>query len=121
MFYSGIRTDEYKLTAAVNRAVATVSKESSYDIRTDNFYPYISDMSFMSVPFREKDIRMMLANSPYPLDYPYEKIREINVPVVNIGTYGRDGHTYIERLEKAYSFNEMPNLVFETIREYFGN
>ena len=121
MFYAGIRTDEKKLVKAVNEAVRQVNEGSRYYISTSYFYPYISDMSFMSVPYKEADIRKMLNNSPYPIGYPYEKIREINVPVVNIGTYGKDGHTYTERLEKDYSFNEMPQLVYKTICEFFNN
>ena len=50
----------------------------------------------------------------------HKKIKEINVPVVNIGTFGFDGHTYIERLEKDYAFNELPNLLYESIYEYFN-
>ena len=119
MYYSSIETKDEKLISAVKKAVNEVNESSSYDIVTDAFYPYISDMSFMSVPFKDKDIENMFRNCLYPLYYPYKTIRDINVPVVNIGTYGKDGHTYVERLEKAYSFNELPELLFRTIKHYF--
>ncbi|MBR2578075.1 MAG: M20/M25/M40 family metallo-hydrolase, partial [Erysipelotrichaceae bacterium] len=67
MFYSSVRTTDRKLIAAVDKAVKTVNEDSVYDISSEYFYPYISDMSFMAVPFMEKDIMSMLANSPYPL------------------------------------------------------
>ena len=62
----------------------------------------------------------MLKNTPYDIKYPYAAIRSIDVPVINIGTFGHDGHTYVERLQKDYSFNEMPSLVYNTIRNLFG-
>ena len=118
-FYSSVKTDNEKLVEAINDAIKEVSKDSKYSIKTSNYYPYISDMSFLSTPFNEKQISEMKKNCPFYVDYPFEKIKKINVPVVNIGTYGKDGHTYIERLEKDYSFNEMPNLVYLTVKEYF--
>lgn len=122
-FYSSIKTENLDLIKAVYNAVNKVNEESKYDIKVSYFYPYISDMSYLACVHSEKSIKKMLNNCPYHeyrYDYPYKKIKEINVPVVNIGTFGFDGHTYIERLEKDYAFNELPNLLYESIYEYFN-
>ena len=79
-------------------------------------------MSYMECKHKTNDIDKMISNTPYyyfQYKYPYLKIKEINVPVVNVGTFGFDGHTYIERLEKNYAFNELPNLLYETIIGFF--
>ena len=34
-----------------------------------------------------------------------------------IGTYGYDAHKYTERLEKAYSFETMPDILRSVIRD----
>lgn len=75
-------------------------------------------MSLLNNPFSLKEMATFTNNLVYPLYYPYDKIKALNIPVVNIGTYGKDGHTYVERLEKTYSFKEMPKLVDETIKDY---
>ena len=121
-FYSNIVTKNKRLIKAVNKAISKINKESKYDIEISDFYPYISDMSYMECKHKTNDIDKMISNTPYyyfQYKYPYLKIKEINVPVVNIGTFGFDGHTYIERLEKNYAFNELPNLLYETIIGFF--
>lgn len=123
-FYSNIVTEDKKLIDSVNKAISKVGEESAYDLKTAYFYPYISDMSFVSIDHSKKDIDSMYANTPYysyRYDNLYDLINSINIPVVNIGTYGFDGHKYTERLEKDYAFNELPNLVYECIINYFKN
>ena len=44
------------------------------------------------------------------------KILEIDVPVVNIGTFGRDGHMLTERVDMKQTFENVPNITVETIR-----
>lgn len=123
-FYSNIETKDKKLREAVYKSADMINEESKYDIKVSDFYPYISDMSYLSCPHSSKDIKAMLNNCPYyeyHYDYPYEKIKQIEMPTVNIGTYGFDGHTFIERMEKDYCFKELPNLVYTTIINYFND
>ena len=51
---------------------------------------------------------------------PPEKIMEINVPVVNIGTFGRDGHMLTERVDMQQTFQNVPNITYETILGLIG-
>ena len=68
---------------------------------------------------REEDAVSSLKNnmpgfgSKYKL--PIEDMQKLNLPVVNIGPFGKDAHRFTERLEKDYSFNVAPKLVYETI------
>lgn len=119
MYYSSIKTDNPRILNALDSAIKKVQKESTYNIKLKAYYPFISDMSFLSTPFNRKQIEPLFTNTVYPINYPYEKIHNLNIPVINIGTYGKDGHTFVERLEKTYSFNEMPKLVYETIKAFF--
>ncbi len=34
---------------------------------------------------------------------PLEEMQKLNLPVVNIGPFGKDAHKFTERLEKDYS------------------
>ncbi len=42
-------------------------------------------------------------------------MQELNLPVVNIGPFGKDAHKFTERVEKNYSFVVAPKLVYDTI------
>lgn len=121
MFYSPIETKDQRIINAVNKAIKKVQVNSKYQIKTAYYYPYISDMSFLATPFKINDIKAYTNNMVFDINYPYEAIKNIDIPVINIGTYGKDGHTFVERLEKDYSFKKMPILVYETIKAFFNN
>ena len=82
------------------------------------FYPYISDSSFMAVCDDLLSIQAVGDNMPaWGAKYTHDvdKIMEINVPVVNIGTFGRDGHMLTERVDMYHTFQNVPNITYETI------
>ncbi|MGG3323136.1 peptidase M20, partial [Bacillus velezensis] len=45
---------------------------------------------------------------------PFKEIRELNIPSVNIGVYGKDGHKWTERVYKPYTFHVLPELIQQT-------
>ncbi|WP_335872401.1 M20/M25/M40 family metallo-hydrolase [Bacillus sp. 2205SS5-2] len=78
------------------------------------FFPYLADGSFLSIPGSEKDIQAFKKNMPmmdvlYPL--PTQKIKELNIPSINLGVYGKDGHKWTERVYKPYTFEVLPKLI----------
>ena len=109
---------EKNLLNAVNKAIE--STESNYHILMKKFYPYISDLSYGAAPREKNAIDSLKDNMPgfgskYSL--PLEEMQELNLPVVNIGPFGKDAHKFTERLEEDYSFNVAPRLVCRTIEE----
>ena len=48
---------------------------------------------------------------------PLDALKKLKIPVSMIGTYGYDAHKYTERLEKAYSFETMPDILRSVIRD----
>lgn len=111
--------NERALLDAVEAAVEVVRPEAERDIRTRMFYPYISDMSFMALCCELEDIKALNDNMPSnPVKYYHdvEKILQINVPVVNIGSFGKDGHCLTERVDMKHTFENVPNITYETVR-----
>lgn len=113
------KTDkERNLLDAVEAAVEHIRPEAERQIKTRMFYPYISDSSFMAVCDDTLAVQALKDNMPqYGVKYTHdvEKIMEINVPVVNIGTFGRDGHMLTERVDMRQTFQNVPNITYETI------
>ena len=90
---TGRTAKEKALLDAVESAIEVVRPEAQRQIKTRMFYPYISDSSFMAVCDDTLAIQALETNMPqYGVKYthPVDKIRQIDVPVVNIGTFGRD-------------------------------
>ncbi len=93
--------------------------DTDYNIINKKFYPYISDLSFVSAPKDEKIMKTLKHNMPaldskYKL--PLDAMQKLSLPVVNIGPFGKDAHKFTERLEKKYSFEVAPKLVERTIK-----
>lgn len=107
---------EKKLLDVTNQVISET--DSEYNITMKKFYPYISDLSYAAAPREEDAVSSLKNNMPgfgtkYKL--PIEDMQKLNLPVVNIGPFGKDAHKFTERVEKDYSFNVAPKLVYETI------
>ncbi|MCZ8537711.1 M20/M25/M40 family metallo-hydrolase [Paenisporosarcina quisquiliarum] len=133
MFYSSLYSPRIEVTGkndkeqnlldALEVAVETVQPEYPHPIVTKNFFPYISDMSFVALSDDAAGISAVSSNNPgwgtkHFVDY--EAVRAINVPVINIGPYGYDAHKQYERMEKSFSLNIVPNLTNEVIQQLIG-
>ncbi|ADL08719.1 M20/M25/M40 family metallo-hydrolase [Thermosediminibacter oceani] len=119
IYVKGENEKERKLLEAVNEAVAHASARFPYRFEIKKFYPYISDLSYFSVPEKVEAISALINNMPgwneiYSL--PIESIQKINVPVVNIGPYGKDAHKFTERVNISYSFEVMPEILEMTVK-----
>jgi len=105
------------LLTAVTQAVAQAQSLFNYPIVVRNFYPYISDLSYCSIPKQEIFSRLT-DNMPAWLrryTLPTSAIESISMPVVNIGPYGKDAHKLSERLCLSYSFDAMPVILKQTL------
>ena len=116
---AGETDDERNLIEALDGAVKTVQPEYEEPIAVRNFFPYISDMSFVALSDDDEALDFASRNNPSwgtKFFVDYQEIRELNVPVINIGPYGLDAHKRYERMEIDYSVKIVPNLTYEVIR-----
>ena len=114
---------EKALLDAVKDSIALVQKHSEKPIVVKMFYPYISDSSFMALSDDPDELVALEKNMPSwgtKYNHPIEDILKINVPVVNIGTFGKDGHSLTERVHIKYTFENVPNMTYNTIRSLLG-
>jgi arginine utilization protein RocB len=115
---AGETEDERNLIEALDAAVKTVQPEYEEPIVVRNFFPYISDMSFVALSDDDEALDSASRNNPSwgsKFFVDYQEIRELNVPVINIGPYGLDAHKRYERMEIDYSVKIVPNLTYEVI------
>ena len=116
IFIEGKNEKEKNLLKAVDEAVNDT--KSDYKLLYKKFFPYISDLSYASAPKNPEVIAAFKANMPgfgklYEL--PLEDMQELDVPVLDIGAFGKGAHKFTERIEKRYSFEVAPELVYKTI------
>lgn len=117
---TGKNENEKKLLSGVNTSIKNVQNHCENHIKVRMFYPYISDSSFMSISDDVASIEVLGKNMPsWKTKYFYDvdEVLSINVPVVNIGSFGKDGHKFTERVHMKYTFENVPNMTYLTVCE----
>lgn len=115
---------EANLIRSLEKSIEEVQLNCKEKIEIKYFYPYISDSSFMYITEDDRDLNALKNNTPSwgrKYYHPVEAIRKINMPVVNIGTYGKDGHKMTERVHMDFTFQKIPNITLKTIFEILKN
>jgi arginine utilization protein RocB len=97
-------------------------------LKVQEYFPLISDMSYLRLD-PDIDPAALIANLPIwndapmpaasarPGSYrlPLEAMRQLNLPVVNLGPYGKGAHQPGERVLMSYAFGALPQLVYKVI------
>lgn len=113
--------DDTAKEKALLKAVEDARKatESKYTIQMRKFYPYISDLSYGAAPREPGAVESLQENMPgFGVSYqlPLEEMRQLDLPVVNIGPFGKGAHKFTERVQIDYSYFVAPQLVYRTIQ-----
>lgn len=104
-----------EVRAAVDALLAEAPARHGVSLRAVNYFAGISDMSF----FGQADARAfdrLAADTPAwatCIDLGAGSLA--NVPIVNLGPWGRDYHTPLERIETDYGFRVLPQLLADLV------
>ncbi|WIG57371.1 MAG: Arginine utilization protein RocB [Ktedonobacterales bacterium] len=126
-YYPSIAATPCALHEAVTKVIAAHPREH---LALREYFPFLSDMSYLRLD-AAADTPALAANMPVwrspdaparPGSYslPLEAISELDMPVVDIGPYGRGAHQRGERLMMSRSFGMLPQLVYEVIEQLRG-
>ncbi|GIM27596.1 peptidase M20 [Clostridium polyendosporum] len=98
--------------------------ENMKDFKILRFFPSLSDSSYLKVDDDYESIDTLVNNFPNwekIYNIPIKEIKNLNIPAVNFGTYGKDAHKWIERVYKPYTFETLPRLTVYTIKRFLEN
>ncbi|WP_226677274.1 M20/M25/M40 family metallo-hydrolase [Rossellomorea aquimaris] len=109
-----------KVREVLGTCLNDISDETGEEFVIKRFFPYLADGSFLSLHEEDEDIEVFKKNLPlidqlYPV--PIDMIRKLNIPSINIGVYGKDGHQWTERVYKPYTFSVLPEIIQRVTRE----
>lgn len=122
----------------LNKAIAAEMSTGAYgDIQFRVFYPYVSDLSYMRVDeAMYKSLPVLKKNFPLWRDrneeiggnlrdeyyiVPFDLIHELDCDVANIGPWGKEAHGKGERVYMPYSFETVPELLYNVILRALGD
>ena len=121
--------DATKINELLKTACAEMKDKFGEDYTTESIYTGISDLSYAmhTLNDTQKDDlqnNMLLwdktsegANEYY---IPFDKIKEVSTPVLNIGPWGKDIHKYTERVYLPDLYEKTPYLTNFIIKSILG-
>lgn len=94
--------------------------EFGISLKHEEFFSGLSDMSYLSLP---EDFSVENLSGNFPMwgrgySIPLETIKELDIPFICLGPWGKDAHKYTERLNLSYSFQTVPKLFHEAIKAF---
>ena len=104
-----------RLREAVERQAAAVGAERGTPITLRPWFAGISDMSFLAADQPPEDEDLLARNTPgwgAAIHIDTAAARELSLPVVNVGAWGRGAHGRLERVFAPYAFETVPELVW---------
>jgi arginine utilization protein RocB len=119
-FNEGLTTLEIAALTMVDELLAYA--QSTFDITLEPcaFFPGLSDNSYFGVKDGQTIVHEFKPNMPLwgiTYDLPLDTLEKINVPVLNIGTLGKDPHKYTERLNLPYSLTVTPRMIMKCLEK----
>lgn len=112
------RPEAMRLRRAGAAAAQDIAAASGVSVRMTSFFPGISDMSFLGES-EGADVPFVAANTPAWTTGVRWTGKVAKLPTVNIGPWGRDFHTPLERLHAPYAFEVLPALLGAVCRRLF--
>lgn len=113
-----------EINKSVESLVDFAKEEWNQDYFVQNYFTGISDLSYAMFEADRENIdyiedNMLMWKDIYYI--PLDLIKELSVPVMNIGPWGKDFHKYTERVLMEDLFKRTPALIDRFIRELLKN
>ncbi|WP_258880591.1 M20/M25/M40 family metallo-hydrolase [Clostridium estertheticum] len=128
-YYPHISINDFKEldnnVSDIGNAVVRIAREVCYETYSKrNYFMGISDMSYAALNESENviphiEFNMPLWNNMY--DIPFETIKQLNIPSINIGPYGKDLHKFTERVFTLDVIRQTPRLINGVIEYVLKN
>ncbi|MGM0874107.1 MAG: M20/M25/M40 family metallo-hydrolase [Bacillota bacterium] len=122
-YYPAVSSKENQLIQkTVGRVIAHAKSEYQIELKQQNYFPGLCDLSFVQLNDKGQSVTQLTANMPLYGNHfylPLKEIQRLNIPVLNIGPVGRDPHKWTERLHIPYAFDIFPELLRFSIKTIF--
>ena len=118
-YYPAVNSSEDELVKQCVEQVTNNAKEKfGLELQQIHYFNGISDLSYVNYGDKEDSFVTYEKNTPvYGDSYsiPFQAMKELDAPVLNVGPFGKDAHKRTERLHIKNTFEEMPLLLEEMI------
>lgn len=121
-YYPSVNNSDNALVKEISDFTMDTLREQDIDTKVIHHFNGISDLSY--VAFEDDDDSSATYGDNTPVwgrtySIPFDKIKRLQTPFINIGPYGKDAHKISERLHKENAFVTMPRFLSEMIEQFF--
>jgi arginine utilization protein RocB len=114
--------EEKRIYDEISEIVKEFSKKSNEEFEVMQFFPSLTDSSYLKIDDDDESLKLLIGNFPeYKKLYnvPLGTIKNLNIPAINYGCYGKDAHKWTERVYMPYTFEVLPEFIMDTLKKYF--
>jgi arginine utilization protein RocB len=109
--YLAVQLDDEAVVSAVQACIAEAPQLHGVSLRAVEFFAGISDMSFFGQG-ETSELETLAAQTPgWETCIALDSDSLAGVPTINVGPWGRDYHTPLERIETIYGFDALPGIL----------
>ena len=99
--------------------------ETNYnlELKEMKYYPGLSDLSYTGLQQPVSSLELVTLNMPLwgkGYSIPLNELKQLNVPVINVGPVGKDAHKWTERLDVDYAFETLKDMLTVTVNKIFA-
>ncbi len=109
---------EHSFVRSIQKSLEKTQETLGVTVTERSFFRGISDMSWFGQANTE-DIEFVNKNTAAPL--ARIETMPAQLPVVNLGPWGRDYHQWLERVYMPYAFEHLPNILEQILLDVFNS
>ena len=111
---------ERGLIDVVSQIIAEAKAEFNETLVISEHFASISDVSYVGFQGKREELVPLAHNTPgwgviYDIDL--DNLLKLDIPVVNLGPWGKDAHKFMERMDLEYSLEVVPRLLESLIEK----
>ena len=119
--HNTLKEQDEAILSKLRQITEEMKKEEDVSYQICQFFPSLSDSSYLAIDDSEQAIEVLRKNFPqmeqlYPL--PFSQMKKLGIKAVNFGVHGKDAHKWTERLYMPYSFEVLPKLIIKTLESF---
>ncbi|MBM7660976.1 arginine utilization protein RocB [Bacillus mesophilus] len=118
-YYPSVLSSDVEVISTTKEELIAYAKEKyNIKIKSLHYFSGLSDLSFVGLRESGEELQPLLFNMPlFKKGYhlPIKELEKLQVPVLNVGPFGKDPHQWTERLHVPISFGMFPDLISKTI------
>ncbi|WP_226671577.1 M20/M25/M40 family metallo-hydrolase [Metabacillus litoralis] len=124
-FYPAVSSSDHEMIQNTIQNVISFTQDN-YDISLNHqhYFPGLSDLSFVQLNESGTSIAHLTSSMPLYGNHfhlPFQEMKSLDIPILNIGPVGRDPHKWTERLHIPYALEYLPNILGYAIKSLLKN